>query len=64
MKTFITVVGSGIVGIGVGFFAVLFFQALSQMSAEEEARQEYLTPDPWDVFGEPYDKHKDDNLTN
>jgi hypothetical protein len=64
MKTFIIIVGSSVVGIGAGFFAALFCQALGQMSAEEEARKEYLTPDPWDVFGEPYDKHKDDNLTN
>ena len=64
MKTFITVVGSGIVGMGVGFFAALFFQALSQMSAEEDARREYLSRDPWDVMPDDYDKYTDDNLTN
>jgi hypothetical protein len=64
MKTFIIIVGSSLVGIGAGFFAALFCQALGQMSAEEDARKEYFNRDPWDVFGEPYDKHKDDNLTN
>lgn len=64
MKTFITVIGAAVVGIGTGFFAALFFQALSQMSHEEEARQSYLTFDPWDVMPDDYDKHKDDNLTN
>ena len=64
MKTFITVVGSGIVGIGAGFFAALFFQALGQMSDEENARRQYLSRDPWDVMPDDYDKFKDDNLTN
>jgi len=64
MKAFIVLIVSGSIGILTGFGCALFLQALSQMSAEEEARKEYLTPDPWDVFGEPYDKHKDDNLTN
>jgi len=64
MKTFIIIVGSSVVGIGAGFFAALFCQALGKMSAEEEARQSYLTFDPWDVLPDEYDKHKDDNLTN
>ena len=64
MKTFITVVGSGFVGIMAGFFAALFFQALGQMSAEEDARREYLSRDPWDVTLDNYDKFKHDNLLN
>ena len=64
MKTFVTVVGSGTVGIVAGFFVALFFQALSQMSAEEDARREYLNGDPWDVMPDDYDKYTDDNLTN
>ena len=64
MKTFIIIVGSSFVGIGAGFFAALFCQALGKMSAEEDARKEYFNLDPWDVLPDDYDKHKDDNLTN
>ena len=64
MKTFLTVVGSGTVGMVAGFLAALFFRALSQMSAEEDARREYLNGDPWDVMFDDYDKYTDDNLTN
>ena len=64
MKTFITVLSAAVVGMGTGFFAALFFQALGQMSAEEDARREYLGRDPWDVMPDDYDKFKDDNSTN
>lgn len=64
MKTLFIVVGSGIVGIWAGFFALLFIQAMGQMSAEEEARRQYLNRDPWDVMPDDYDKFKDDNSTN
>lgn len=64
MKTFVIVIVSGMVGITAGFMAALFFQALGQMSAEEEARREYFSRDPWDVLPDDYDKFTDDNLTN
>ena len=63
MKTFLTVICAGTVGLMAGFSAALFFQALSEMTASEEARKEELR-DPWDVFQDDYDKHRDDNLTN
>lgn len=64
MKTLLTVIVASSVGLLTGFSAALFFQALGRFSAEEEARQSYLTFDPWDVLPDEYDKHKDDNLTN
>lgn len=64
MKTLFTVIFAGSVGILTGFGAALFFQALGKMSAEGDARQSYLTFDPWDVLGDPHDKDTDDNLTN
>ena len=51
-------------GLFVGFGLALFLQALGQASQEEQVRKQYLTPDPWDVLPDDYDKHKDDNLTN
>ena len=64
MKTLLTVIVASSVGLLTGFSAALFFQALGRLSAEEDARQSYLTFDPWDVLGDPHDKHTDDNLTN
>jgi hypothetical protein len=64
MKTLFNFIVAGSVGILAGFFAALFLQALGKMTDEEEARQSYLTFDPWDVMPDEYDKHKDDNLTN
>lgn len=63
MKTFITLIVSGSVGILAGFGCAVFLQALGEMSREEEARQSYLTFDPWDVLPDEYDKFTDDNLT-
>jgi hypothetical protein len=64
MKTFLTIVVATSAGAFVGFASALFFQALAQMTAEENARQSYLTYDPWDVMPDEYDKQKDDKLTN
>lgn len=64
MKVFATLIIAGSVGVLTGFTAALFFQALSQMSAEEDARKEYFNRDPWDVMPDEYDKFTDDNLTN
>jgi len=64
VKTLLTVIVAGSVGLLTGFSAALFFQALGRFSADEDARQSYLTFDPWDVLGDPHDKHTDDNLTN
>lgn len=63
MKTLLTIVAATSAGAFVGFASALFFQALAQMTAEEDARRKYLNGDPWDVLGEPYDKYTDDNLT-
>jgi hypothetical protein len=64
VKTLLTVIVAGSVGILTGFGCALFLQALGKMTDEEEHRQSYLTFDPWDVLPDDYDKHKDDNLTN
>ena len=64
MKVFATLIIAGSVGILTGFGCALFLQALGQLSAEEDARKEYLSRDLWDVLPDDYDKFKDDNLTN
>ena len=51
-------------GLFVGFGLALFLQALGQASQEEQVRKEYLTPDPWAVGLDDYDKFKDDQDTN
>ena len=51
-------------GIFIGFGLALFLQALGQASQEEQVRKEYLTPDPWAVGLDEYDKFKDDKNTN
>jgi hypothetical protein len=51
-------------GLLVGFGLALFLQALGQASQEEQVRKEYLTPDPWAVGLDEYDKFKDDKNTN
>jgi len=51
-------------GIFIGFGLALFLQALGQASQEEQVRKEYLTPDPWAVSLDVYDKYIDDKNTN
>lgn len=51
-------------GLLVGFGMALFLQALGQASQEEEVRKEYLTPDPWAVGLDEYDKFKHEKKTN
>ena len=51
-------------GLLVGFGLALFLQALGQASEEEQVRKEYLTPDPWAVSLDVYDKYIDDKNTN
>ena len=64
MKMFFTILGSGMVGIFAGFGIAAFFVALGEMTREEEARREYLTPDPWNEIVHPHDKFNDDINTN
>jgi hypothetical protein len=64
VKTLLTVIVAGSMGVLTGFSAALFFQALGKMTADEDAGHSYLTFDPWDVMPDDYDKFKDDNLTN
>jgi hypothetical protein len=51
-------------GIFIGFGLALFLQALGQASQEEQVRKEYLTPDPWAVGLDEYDKFKHEKKTN
>ena len=64
MKVLLTLAAATCVGVFAGFAAAIFFQALAQLTAEDEARKSYLTFDPWDVIPDEYDKQKDDKLTN
>lgn len=58
MKTTLLVILSGTVGILFGFISAAFFQALGQMSREEESR--HTQPDPWNEIVHPHDKFNDD----